>query len=440
MTTNRVGATDANGNSSAYGWDAENRLVASSNPPAASYTRYAYDGQNKQIWSCTWNTSSSLCTTDNGYSFYSPAGKLLGTFSVSFTPYYYVNNGNGYQLIPDSLTITNGTPLAYFGSRRLWLQDRVGSQGRFFPYGEDRTGMNYPQSGQYAFATYLDNGSGVYYADQRWYAAAPGRFLSPDPYMAVSGGTDPGTPQSFDRYAYVENDPVNHLDPTGQFLCTPDMLCTPSPGDPCPVPESTGPSADCGQGGGGGGGGGNDCLDGLSQRDINYVTRNASAAYVVSAQFGGVLSGEFILAWAAVESAFGTSAVSQNNNNYFGEKFLACDAQGMNCKPNTNPQRTAPWASAIPCAQLGGAAAPGFACFGSPNLFGSAYAALSSGKGKYLNVAQSVAGESVAQIAQAIADAGWCQQGLCRTGGYGRQVQQDYNELLPVLNCLFAVL
>jgi YD repeat-containing protein len=157
VTTNRVGATDANGNSSAYGWDAENRLVASVAPPAASYTRYAYDGQNKQIWSCTWNTASNLCTTDNGYSFYSPAGKLLGTYTITFTPYYYANN----QKVPDSLTITNGTPLAYFGSRRLWVPDRVGSQGRFFPYGEDRTGMNYPQSGQYAFATYLDNGSGA---------------------------------------------------------------------------------------------------------------------------------------------------------------------------------------------------------------------------------------------------------------------------------------
>ena len=88
-----------------------------------------------------------------------------------------MNNGNGYQLIPDSLTITNGTPLAYFGSRRLWVPDRVGSQGRFFPYGEDRTGMNYPHSGQYSFATYLDNGSGVYYADQRWYAGGAGEVF-----------------------------------------------------------------------------------------------------------------------------------------------------------------------------------------------------------------------------------------------------------------------
>jgi RHS repeat-associated protein len=221
VTTNRVGATDANGNSSAYGWDAENRLVASANPPAASYTRYAYDGQNKQIWSCTWNTASGLCTTDNGYSFYSPAGKLLGTFTIAFQPYYYVKGSDGYQLIPDSLTITNGTPLAYFGSRRLWVTDRVGSQGRFFPYGEDRTGMNYPQNGQYAFGTYLDNGSGLYYADQRWYAAAPGRFLSPDPYNSRSGRAGRvASPATWNLYSYVGGDPINRIDPTGS-----DIVC-----------------------------------------------------------------------------------------------------------------------------------------------------------------------------------------------------------------------
>jgi RHS repeat-associated protein len=139
---------------------------------------------------------------------------------MSFTPYYYVNNGDGYQEIPDSLTITNGTPLAYFGSRRLWLTDRVGSQGRFFPYGEDRTGMNYPQSGQYAFATYLDNGSGVYYADQRWYAAAPGRFLSPDRHHARSRTRNP---QDLNLFSYTSNDPINRADPSGLAYCDVDF-------------------------------------------------------------------------------------------------------------------------------------------------------------------------------------------------------------------------
>lgn len=47
---------------------------------------------------------------------------------------------------------------------------------------------------------------------QRYYASTLGRFLTPDPYVS-SGGV--ANPQSGNRYAYVENDPLNLYDPTG---------------------------------------------------------------------------------------------------------------------------------------------------------------------------------------------------------------------------------
>ena len=59
-------------------------------------------------------------------------------------------------------------------------------------------------------------GTGNYdYADQRYYANNQGRFLTPDPYSAGSGGE---FPQSLNMYAYVEGDPVNFGDPTGENL------------------------------------------------------------------------------------------------------------------------------------------------------------------------------------------------------------------------------
>ena len=42
----------------------------------------------------------------------------------------------------------------------------------------------------------------------RWWS----RFAQPDPY---DGSYDIGNPQSFNRYAYVQNDPVNFVDPQG---------------------------------------------------------------------------------------------------------------------------------------------------------------------------------------------------------------------------------
>jgi RHS repeat-associated protein len=51
----------------------------------------------------------------------------------------------------------------------------------------------------------------------RYYSSSSlGRFLSPDPYMAnASAANDPTEPKSWNRYSYVQNDPVNFKDSTG---------------------------------------------------------------------------------------------------------------------------------------------------------------------------------------------------------------------------------
>ena len=100
------------------------------------------------------------------------------------------------------------------------VEDRLGSKletsgtsaTSYYPYGELKTGT----ASQYA--TYLRNGTtGLDYAQQRWYSSQVMRFTSPDPYRA-SGG--PAEPQGWNRYAYVQNDPVNMADPTGLYGCS----------------------------------------------------------------------------------------------------------------------------------------------------------------------------------------------------------------------------
>jgi hypothetical protein len=63
----------------------------------------------------------------------------------------------------------------------------------------------------------------------RYYSSQWGRFLSPDPY---GGSVKLGSPQTWNRYAYVNGDPINGNDPFG--LCTIEYTAL-----------LTGPSAQC---------------------------------------------------------------------------------------------------------------------------------------------------------------------------------------------------
>src|SRR6266571_8122764 len=55
--------------------------------------------------------------------------------------------------------------------------------------------------------------TGLYYEYQRWYDPSIGRFISQDSLAGAASD-----PQSLNPYVYVENNPTNNVDPTGQFL------------------------------------------------------------------------------------------------------------------------------------------------------------------------------------------------------------------------------
>ena len=56
---------------------------------------------------------------------------------------------------------------------------------------------------------YEDDETGLYYNDHRYYDPSLGRYLTPDPL---------GMPDGVNRYAYVRNNPLKYVDPSGLFL------------------------------------------------------------------------------------------------------------------------------------------------------------------------------------------------------------------------------
>lgn len=89
----------------------------------------------------------------------------------------------------------------------------IGDQGSY-PFGE--AWYNNTGTTRWVFTSYeRDQEAGEDYALARTYASGTGRFMSPDPLEGQVGD-----PQSWNRYAYVENDPINFADPTGSGFWT----------------------------------------------------------------------------------------------------------------------------------------------------------------------------------------------------------------------------
>ncbi len=127
---------------------------------------------------------------------------------------------NAYAPLPGGGTaVYGGSTLAWYRHPDWLGSSGVGSTtGRAFQY--DRS---YSPFGDVAWesATVDRNFTGqnqdltgiLYDFPAREYSQGEGRWISPDP--AGIAAVDPGNPQSWNRYAYVNNNPLSLIDPTG---------------------------------------------------------------------------------------------------------------------------------------------------------------------------------------------------------------------------------
>ena len=94
----------------------------------------------------------------------------------------------------------------------LVITDEVGDQdwrGEYFPFGEEYSSQGTPN--RYRFVEReTDEATGLTYMHARYYNPRLGRFMSVDP---VGGRVEDS--QSWNRYAYVLNNPLKFVDPTG---------------------------------------------------------------------------------------------------------------------------------------------------------------------------------------------------------------------------------
>jgi RHS repeat-associated protein len=196
--TQRVGGQTFN-----LAYDAENRLISVSGAVTASFV---YDGDGQRIKSVI-----------NGVTTYFVGNYYEKTGSTA-TKYYYA----GAQRV----AMRAGSTLSYLltdhlGSTSLTTNASGGvvSELRYKAWGETRytsgtMPTKYTYTGQYSNLSDF----GLMFYNARWYDPALGRFAQADTIIPQAQGV-----QAWDRYAFVNNNPVRYTDPSG--YCIGPLTC-----------------------------------------------------------------------------------------------------------------------------------------------------------------------------------------------------------------------
>jgi RHS repeat-associated protein len=214
VTTASMATYDANGNQTKNTW-ATFAWNAVANPVTVNGIGATYDALDRMV-----ETANGTTYTDY---IYRPSGDKLAIYNPTTSTLLQ----SGISLPGGATAIYNSSGLAYLrhkdwlGSSRLattWAH-AVYSKEAYAPFGEP---YNEAGTTDRSFTGQDQNTtSGIYDYMFRRYDPTAGRWLSPDP--AGWAVVDQNNPQSFNRYAYVMNDPLSFVDLLG-------LDCTAYPG------------------------------------------------------------------------------------------------------------------------------------------------------------------------------------------------------------------
>jgi RHS repeat-associated protein len=187
-----------------FGYDAENQMVRAAGGAQVGCASYAYDGGGKRVRKVADGVTTVFA--------YDAAGALVAEYG-------------GAQ--PQAGGVSYLTQDALGSTRAVTGRDgQVRSRHDYLPFGEEVDGLKIANTGREGFTSYShgtvrqkftgyerDIESELDYAQARYYNSKHGRFTSVDPLMSSA---DIANPQTFNRYAYVGNNPINIIDPTGE--------------------------------------------------------------------------------------------------------------------------------------------------------------------------------------------------------------------------------
>jgi RHS repeat-associated protein len=207
-------------------YDAENRMTSAVN----GNHQYVYDADGRR-------TRRLVSGQPEMWQVYGVGGELVAEYEAQM-PGGVLKKEYGYRggqmLVVYDATLTGNDQLKWvvtdhLGSTRMLVNrsgDLSGIQRRdYLPFGEELAstighrnaagagyvGGNNPRQ---KFGSYeRDSETGLDFAQARYHSSIQGRFISVDPGPFVVAD-----PQSWNRYPYVQNNPLKFIDPTGKTL------------------------------------------------------------------------------------------------------------------------------------------------------------------------------------------------------------------------------
>jgi RHS repeat-associated protein len=183
-----------------FGYDAENRLTSANG--AGNTASYTYDAQGRRKTK-TVNGTTTVFVTDAGnrevLEYDGSSGAILRWYAYGLGSNDVLSQMNAgaatrATLVPDILGSVIGSQDSSSGAL-----SKIG----YLPYGKS---ASVPGTFGYTAQRFDPETNGLYYYRARHYSPAWGRFLQADP-IGYGGGSN--------LYAYVNNDPLNLLDPMG---------------------------------------------------------------------------------------------------------------------------------------------------------------------------------------------------------------------------------
>jgi len=203
-----------NGTGGTFAYDAADAVMKST---VEGVTRvHLYTASDERIASVTFNSGTESVTD---WTLRDATGRVLrrlqknGSTWALKEDYIYASG----QMLASEVDTAVGT-LHYFSDHLGTPRLITGNGGAkvalhtYFPFGAEATSP-LQDAEKLKFTGHERDSDNLDYMRARYYAPKWGRFLSVDPTW---DSADAGSPQSWNRYAYAQNNPLNRIDPDGE--------------------------------------------------------------------------------------------------------------------------------------------------------------------------------------------------------------------------------